>query len=368
MKILFYLGHPAHYHLFKNVICKLNKIGHSLIILIKKKDILEDLLKSSGLSYENILPRGRKDNHFGIAWGLIKRDWSILFHCLKQRPDILIGTSTEITHVGKLLKIPSIIVNEDDYDAVPLFSKMGYPWASTILAPKSCPTGHLDNYWEKKTIHYEGFHELSYLHPNTFNPNKKLIENFIDLSKPFCIIRFAKLTAHHDFGKTGLTNQIIKKIISLLKPQGNIYITSERELEPEFETYRIKIDPANIHNALYYAYMYIGDSQTMAAEAAVLGTPSLRFNDFVGKLGYLEELEHKYGLTYGIKTSKPEKLLKKIEEFVNMPNLKKEWQKRRQKMLVEKIDVTAFMVWFIENYPESMKIMKQNPNYQLRFK
>ncbi len=35
----------------------------------------------------------------------------------------------------------------------------------------------------------------------------------------------------------------------------------------------------------------------MIAEAAVLGTPSIRFNDFVGKLGYLEDLEHKYGLT-----------------------------------------------------------------------
>lgn len=29
----------------------------------------------------------------------------------------------------------------------------------------------------------------------------------------------------------------------------------------------------------------------MAAEATILGTPSIRFNDFVGKLGYLEELE-----------------------------------------------------------------------------
>jgi predicted glycosyltransferase len=33
--------------------------------------------------------------------------------------------------------------------------------------------------------------------------------------------------------------------------------------------------------------LYIGDSQTMAAEAAVLGIPSIRFNSFVGKLVYL---------------------------------------------------------------------------------
>jgi len=106
----------------------------------------------------------------------------------------------------------------------------------------------------------------------------------------------------------------------------------------------------------------------MAAETSVLGTSSLRFNDFVGKLGYLEDLEHTYGLTYGIKSSEPEKLINKINELLNMPNLKEEWQNRRQKMLSEKIDVTAFMVWLIENYPESVEVMKKNPDYQYRFR
>jgi hypothetical protein len=37
-------------------------------------------------------------------------------------------------------------------------------------------------------------------------------------------------------------------------------------------------------------------------------------------------------------------------------------------MLSKQIDVTAFLVWFIENYPESAQIMKKDPDYQLRFK
>ena len=37
-------------------------------------------------------------------------------------------------------------------------------------------------------------------------------------------------------------------------------------------------------------------------------------------------------------------------------------------MLVDKIDVTAFMVWFIENYPTTVKIMKENPDYQNNIK
>ena len=46
MKVLFHLGHPAHYHLFKNTINTLIDHGHKPIILIKKKDVLEELLDS----------------------------------------------------------------------------------------------------------------------------------------------------------------------------------------------------------------------------------------------------------------------------------------------------------------------------------
>lgn len=53
MKIIFYLGHPAHYHLFKYPIKLLKVNNYEIIILIKKKDILEELLKNEGLDYIN---------------------------------------------------------------------------------------------------------------------------------------------------------------------------------------------------------------------------------------------------------------------------------------------------------------------------
>ena len=45
-----------------------------------------------------------------------------------------------------------------------------------------------------------------------------------------------------------------------------------------------------------------------------------------------------------------------------------EWQRRQKKMLSEKIDVTAFLLWFVENYPESADVMKTNPEFQNRFR
>ena len=52
-----------------------------------------------------------------------------------------------------------------------------------------------------------------------------------------------------------------------------------------------------------FASLYIGDSQTMAAEAGVIGVPFVRFNDFVGRIGYLRELEDTYHLGFGVHAS-----------------------------------------------------------------
>ncbi len=98
--------------------------------------------------------------------------------------------------------------------------------------------------------------------------------------------------------------------------------------------------------------MLIGDSQTMAAEAAVLGTPSIRCNSFVGKLAYLEELEHKYGLTFGFRPEDEDKMYEKIKELLKKSCLKKEWKKKRQRLLADKINLTDWMISFIENTNE----------------
>ena len=119
---------------------------------------------------------------------------------------------------------------------------------------------------------------------------------------------------------------------------------------------------------MYYATMLVGDSQTMTSEAAVLGTPAIRCNTFVGRIHYLEEEEHKYGLTYGFCPEQSEAMFQKIDELLAMPNLKQEWQTRRQKMLSEKIDYSAFLTWFIESYPESGKVMREHPEFQFMFK
>ena len=354
------MGHPAHYHLFKNVIQKLQEKGHRIHILIKKKDILENLLQSSELKYENILPKGRKDSKLGLLIGILQRSFQILTFSMFKRFDLFIGTSVDLPLIGKLLNIPVINVNEDDASAVPLYAKLAYPFSSIILSPESC----CNDKWEHKSIKYQGYHELAYLHPNHFIPQKKVVEKYFFTEAPFFIIRLAQLTAHHDSGVQGINKQFAEALIKELIPYGNVYISSERTIEPEFEQYRIPVDPMDMHHVLAFAKLYIGDSQTMAAESGVLGTPFIRINDFVGRIGYLKEMEETFQLGYGVRPKDKEKIFDILNYLLTLPDIKIEFQKRRKRMLLEKIDVAEFMIWFIENYPKSIDLMKDDPKYK----
>ena len=82
----------------------------------------------------------------------------------------------------------------------------------------------------------------------------------------------------------------------------------------------------------------------------------------------MKELELKYGLTFGYHPSQFDWMLYRINEFLEIPVLKDEWQKRRIRLLQDKIDVTNFWVWFVDNYPESVKEVK-SPEFSFdRFK
>ena len=342
MRVLFQLGHPAHFHLFKNTIADLQRDGHQTFILIRKKDILEDLLKAAGIPYVNILPSGKKS-----PFTLLLRLWRVFWFTLIHRVDVLVGSTPEVAQVAWLLRRRSVVMAEDDASIVPQFIKAVKPFADNYLSPVSCNNGPLEN----KTTHYKGFHKLAYLHPNRFMPDPTVVDRYFPHKEPYFLLRFAQLNAYHDVSAHahGINGEIAQKLINMLAPHGKIYITSERPLEPALEQYRLKINPLDIHHIMAYATLYIGDSQSMAVEAAMLGTPSVRFNDFAGRIGVLQELESKYQLTFGIPTAEPEKLYKTIDQLLNTPHLREVFQQRRERMLADKIDVATFFTQFIED-------------------
>ncbi|MGD1843930.1 MAG: hypothetical protein ACFB10_00875 [Salibacteraceae bacterium] len=348
MRFLFYLGHPAHYHNIAQSARLLAERGHDILLVARQKDVLLELVKDAPFPVIVVARNEASGGKLARIWTLLKRAIKMLAIALRFRPHLMAGTDPIITYVGKLLGIKTVVINEDDADQVPLFAKSAYPYATAILVPQPCWVGA----FEAKTTRYAGYHELAYLHPRYFTPDQKRVSRLFQSEKPYFILRFAKLTAHHDDGRTGITTAIAQELVDRLTPFGQVYITSERPLETQFEKYRIRIAPRDMHHAMAFANLYIGDSQTMAAEAAVLGTPSLRFNDFVGKLAYLDELEERFGLTKGIPTNQPEKLLESAAEWAQRKEIKQEWAEKRIKMLEACIDVAEFWAEFMEQLPQ----------------
>jgi uncharacterized protein len=349
LRVLFYIHHPAQFHLFKNAIAGL-KATDSIKVVATKKDILLDLLDDFGIDYINILPEGRKDNYVSIALGLLKQDYRLWNICRSWKPGLLVGTSTEITHVGRLLGIDSIFVNEDDVEIVPLVGVLAYPFAKWILAPEVCSVGR----WQKKKLSYQGNHELAYLHPSNFNPDAEVASRYVDIQNDYFILRFAKLGAHHDHGRQGISDELATMLVQRLTLKGRVLITSERPLPPALEKYRVSVAPLDMHHVMAFASGYIGDSQTMAAEAGVLGVPFIRYNDFVGQIGYLNELEVTYTIGRGLRTGNEEELLSMVEKFFT-PAQSQISRNKRDQFIGDKLDVAKLIIETITDYPRSLE-------------
>jgi uncharacterized protein len=370
MRIVFAINHPAHYHLFKNTYQILKKRGHVVNFVIKDKDILGKLLLSEGVDYILLRRKHVVRNKFAIlAKGILDlfiQDFNLLKFVLKYKPTLMVGTDISITHIGKLINIPSIVFNEDDFGINKYFCQLAYPLSTCIVSPSLCDVG---KYISKK-VSYNGYQKLSYLHPQVFQPDEKIVEQYLDPHEKYFIIRLVGFSAGHDIemNHSGLKRGTIYELIETLSPFGNVFITSEAELPTDLEKFKLNINIRDIHHLLAFASIFIGDSQSMIVEAAILGTPSIRFNSFVGKISVLSELETYYGLTIGIHSSRPDLLMRQVKEMLETKNLKRAIAKRRDKMLNDKIAVNSFFTWFIENYPQSEIIMKKNPDFQLNFK
>ncbi|GAB3693430.1 DUF354 domain-containing protein [Spirosoma flavus] len=348
MKFLFYFGHPAQYLALRETMLRLSQ-KHGITILIKTKDVLEDLLKNDGLPYTNVLPKERGASRLAILLSLFKRMVIIFPIILKKKPDVLIGTDAALAQLGKLMNIHRITILEDDYDVIKNLADLTFPFTQTILCPDVCNVGS----WQSKKVGYKGYMKLGYLHPNVFTPSKTVLAKY-HIPKEYIMIRLSRLAAHHDIGVRGLDENLLDKIIQSAKKRNyDVLITAEGVIAGKYNPYQLQIAPGDIHHVLANAKLLISDSQSMSVEASMLGIPSIRYSSLVNKISVLSELETKYNLTVGIQIGETERLLSTIDELLSTPDLYDRFQRKRQKMLDDKIDVTSFWVDFFENYPVS---------------
>ncbi|MBN2010064.1 hypothetical protein JW960_12035 [candidate division KSB1 bacterium] len=348
MSILFFFVHPSKFHLFKHTIRHLKSKGYDVDIAIVSKDVLEQLVKTEGWHYTNIAPNGRRSKRLKGWAATIYHAWRTiraLQRLTRSKKYNLFVTDDLLSVIGWMRKVTTLHFQDSDLHVVPESAAL-LELATYVVAPSYTILGR----YSVKKLPYNGYHELAYLHPNYFEPDESIVSSIRKPGVPYFIIRLVSLTATHDQHKRGLNDEQVHRLISLLSQAGDVYISAERQLPDDLEPYRLPTPPEAILHVLAFADMLISDSQTMTTEAALLGTPAIRCNDFVGRISSMERLEHEYGLTFGFLPDKFDDMMAFIHQLLDMPNRKTVWQKRRKRMLIDTIDVTEFIIETIKEY------------------
>ena len=344
--ILVDIGHPGHVHLLHGVAEELNRHGHLVHYSVRDVPVAKRLMEHYGMTPWLDLG-SKKDSLVGKAWTVARQDACITHFVQKHHIDIGLSCGLVLSQVSQITKMRSYVFDDDDDNAEPLVVKYSHPYSAAVFTPDCIQRK------TKQTVYYHGTHELAYLHPKRFSPDPAVLQRAgIHEGERFFIMRFVALKGHHDVGQHGLTLEQKKTLVELLKPHGRVIITSERAIEPEFEQYRLPVPPEDIHSLMAYSSMFVGDSQTMTSEAAVLGVPALKCNTFAGRLSVPNMLENKYDLCYAYMPDHFADMFSHIERLLakEPAELKAEWQAKRHHMLDEMIDPTEFFVNYIEHH------------------
>ena len=356
MKILIPITHPADFHSFKNVVRVLEARGYEFMFFVRDRECIVELVESQGYNY---VCYGKGGNSFlSKLFQIPIIDWRLLKVAKKFKPDLFLSfLSPYGAHVSWLIKKTHIAL--DDTEHARLQQMMYRPFTDVILSP------YVYNIkLHKRQLLFQSFKELLYLHKNYFKADDSIFAQLgIERDEQYVVVRFVSWNAYHDMGVCALSFDDKLRIINELSSRGRVFISSEGDLPKELEKYRLPIHPSQLHSVLYYATLCVSEGATTASEAAILGTPTIYINPL--RVSYCVE-EEKNGLLWQIINI--DVVIRKITEILNNPNAKIEHKNRLDNLTSQMIDGTQLLVWFIENYPESKKIMKENPDYQNRFK
>lgn len=269
MRILFDIVHPADVLFFLGPIQTLQARGDEILILSRKKDIACRLLDQFGLPHTQVSSAAK--GLTGLGKELVSRDVAVARAAMKFKPHVMIGLGgVSISHAGWALRIPSVSFYMADN--ANLQTRLTWPFITHLYVPEA----YAGDVPKGRTTRFSGVKEQSYFHPENFTPDRKVaIENGLDPDKPNFLLRTVAWNANHDIGKSGWSDNLLCKLCDHLGTRGKVMITSERELPAEIA--HLKYDGASnkLHHVMAGCDLYVGESATMAHEAAFLGTPAI---------------------------------------------------------------------------------------------
>lgn len=335
MDILVDVVHPADVHFYRYVITELRAHGCEVTVLARRKDATVALLEAFGIDHD-VTGSSRHASRWRQGLELLGRDAALVRIARRGKVRAILTRNPAGTHAARLTAAVSIF-DTDDGTAAGIHFRLAAPFAHLVTTPDCMP----ENYGTKH-LKYPGYKALAYLHPQRFQPDPSVrAELGLGLGEPYHIVRFVEMVASHDHGESGMPNAAKRQAIAQLSKVGRVFISSEGTLPPDLQPLAFPLAPTRLHDALAFATTYVGDSQTMAEEAGVLGVPSLRCTSWTGRLHYLNQLERRYGLVESFHPTDSAQFLRRVEQIAAGDDRQGRME-RRAKMLDEKIDVTGW--------------------------
>lgn len=350
MRLLFVVGHPAHVHFFRHTIEELRRGGHEVLIGVVAKESTTQLLAAYKL--DHVVLGRNVPNILAKILDLPVKDLRFYRYLCRERPDMVLSVSSPYAaHACAALSIPHIAFS--DTEIASAIISLTYPFTDAFVTPASF-VGNLGD----RHVRYDGYKELAYLHPNWFKPNLDVLDMIGAKSdEKLILIRFASWDSSHDLGakqQRAQSDERMNRIVGELGKHGRVLLTSEKHLPDSLRDYAVNLPLDRIHDLLACCTLYFGEGATMAAEAGILGTPWI-FVSPAGR-GFLEDQQRRYGLGYWERSD--QNALARANALLAAEDLHKSWESKRQALLAEKIDVTRFMLDLIQNWPQSLALVR----------
>jgi len=339
VRVLFDVTHPALVHLFEAPARTLADRGHEVAVAAREKDVTTDLLDAAGIPYA-VASRAGTGPLSRVA-ELAARELGLLRVARRVRPDVVVSqVDPAAVHVARLVGASAVVFDDSEHERVA--ASVTHPFADVVCTP----AGFRRDVPNQRR--YDGFHELAYLHPERFTPDPDgLREHGVDPDEPYAVVRFVSWAAHHDVGQEGFSPAGKRRLLAGLAEHATVYVSSEGDAPAGADADPLPVPPERVHDLLAFADCYVGDSQTMATEAAVLGTPAVRSNSFAGDgdMSNFRELEDEYGLLASFEDE--DAAIERAVDLVRDPPTEA-LARRRERLLADKVDVASFVVDVVE--------------------
>ncbi len=350
MNILIDILHPGQVHFFKEPIRIWKEQGHNVYVVTRDIKMCRDLLDFYQIDYFFVK---KAKNLFGLVFELLRRNLKLFRLVIKLKINVLVGIGgISISLVGFLSRKPRVIFTDSEFARIVNF--ISFPLATVVYTPSF----YIDDIG-KKHVRYSSLHEFAYLNPKKFKPNDEILDELNLKPNNYFIIRLCDWQASHDLNQTGFSDIMKREIIEELEKNGRVLISPEGSLPQEYEKYRLKIRPEQMHSLLAFSKLLVTETQTMTSEAAILGVPVIRYNTLdknermkSGNMIYLE----KTGLVYNFVDEG--KAFSKIKEISSKDFDQEFWKEKRDQITKELIDPIPLIVDSI-NLPHSKKGKKK---------